>query len=178
MLLASRSIKYGGELPRADEEISAFSNSMVVLVEHVFRVFSKDLQSETLHDIHKRILYTIDTLVVEAENTAEARSVNIKTSNDYLPLVQPSSLPPAQPIGHPAQVNRAVARRRDRNNFSRRRDQTTNSAGPPTTSRTPATFPRRQQSTAGGPPCQLCVALKRPQAGSHSISACLQIPPA
>jgi hypothetical protein len=34
------------------------------LVDHIFRVFSKDLATETLHDVRQRIIDNIETLVM------------------------------------------------------------------------------------------------------------------
>ena len=85
MLLTSGQIKYEGAVPTQNEEMSPSNKSQVVLdfleavgrsnlVTHVFRVFGKDLQTETLHDMKQRILDSIDTIVMEAENSTEIRA--------------------------------------------------------------------------------------------------------
>jgi hypothetical protein len=47
-------------------------------VDHVFRVFAKDLGTVTLHDSRQRIIDNIETLIMEVETTAEARQVRVQ----------------------------------------------------------------------------------------------------
>ena len=51
------------------------------LIHHVFRSFSKDLVTETLFNIKKRIVYNIKTLMMEAENTSEAHQMRINRAD-------------------------------------------------------------------------------------------------
>jgi hypothetical protein len=81
LLRTDGDVRYEGIRPQVDEELTACNKSDVVLdwldciggaalVDYIFRVFSKDLGTKTLHDIRQRIIDNIDTLLMEAENTA------------------------------------------------------------------------------------------------------------
>ena len=90
MLRRDGRIKYEGEDVLVDEIMSSVDKSQVVLdwlyaiggsalVEHVFQVFSKNLEGKTLHDLKQHLLDSIMRLKIEAENRTEARSETICT---------------------------------------------------------------------------------------------------
>ena len=90
MLRRDGRIKYEGEDVLVDEVMSSADKSQVVLdwlhaiggsalVEHVFQVFSKDLEGETLHDLKQHLLDSIMRLKIEAENSTKVRSTTICT---------------------------------------------------------------------------------------------------
>ena len=167
LLLRDSSIRYEGEIVTQDEEMSSGDKNLVLLdwlhalggdalVEHVFRVYCKDLECETLHDIRQRIIDSIETLKIEAENYSEIRSARAR-----------------QALTAATRFSRPQTQRQDQ----RARVRAPSGGGPftPTQGRgrgrgkTPS-FRR------AGPPCLLCAAQNLPQAQSHSIASCFQIP--
>ena len=84
LLQKNGDIKYEGEVVDKEEEMSSGVKNQVMLdwlhaiggnslVEHVFRLYSKDLEAETLHDIRQRVIDSIENLKMEAENLSEVR---------------------------------------------------------------------------------------------------------
>ena len=80
-------VKYKGKISDTNEDFSPTMESDVVadwletiggpaLLEHVFRTFSKDLQSESLADIRQRITDNLDNLKTESSH-AELSKVNV-----------------------------------------------------------------------------------------------------
>ena len=90
MLRRDGRIKCEGEDVLVDKIMSSADKSQVLLdwlhaiggsalVEHVFQVYSKDLEGETLHDLKQHLLDSIMRLKIEAEKRTEARSATICT---------------------------------------------------------------------------------------------------
>ena len=92
-LLLSRAsggkVSFGGEIPAEDEDLSPTLENDVVLdwlealggnklVEHVFRVFSKELETESLFDIRQRISDSLPSLLSETELQAELNRASIR----------------------------------------------------------------------------------------------------
>ena len=180
LLRANGEVKYEGEIPQADEEFTACNKSDVVLdwldcvggaalVDHVFRVFAKDLCNETLHDIRQRIIDNIETLIMEAENTAEAR--NVKISRASLPTE--SEIPINKiffPRGQGGRSRGRLPPQSHPNNPFPRRDQ-----APPPSRASSAHRSRQARPLHPGAPCEYCTARGLPQARSHSIGDCYQL---
>ena len=93
-------IKFNGSCPAEDEELSPTLESDVVLdwleavggkklVEHVFRVFSKELESDTLADLRQSISDNLSSLLSESEQQAElnrafvVENINSLTNKNY-----------------------------------------------------------------------------------------------
>ena len=85
-LLLSRTnggtVRFNGEIPATDEDLTPTLESDVVLdwlhalggsklVDHVFRMFSKELETESLSDIRQRISECLSSLLSESEIQAE-----------------------------------------------------------------------------------------------------------
>lgn len=182
MLSSNGQIKYEGSLPTQEEEMSAASKSQVVLdwldaiggpalVEHVFRIFNKELQSETMHDIVQRIIDSLDTIIIEAGGAAEVREAKVNS--------HPNRVPAPANEG-PVQVCRITSWGRARSNSYQRRQGTAPPRWPPARPSQSSYQPppaSQRQTPSPGPPCQLCTALKRPQAASHGTGSCFQINP-
>ena len=92
-LLLSRAsggkVTFNGTVPHDDEDLSPTLENDVVLdwleaiggnklVEHVFRVFSKELESESLFDIRLRISESLTSLVSETEMQAELNRASVR----------------------------------------------------------------------------------------------------
>ena len=169
LLIKDGPIKFEGENVDTDETMSSGDKCQVILdwlhaiggpalVEHIFRVYSKDLEGETLHDLRQRLMDSIETLKVEAENAAEIRNVSVRQTSPFFQQTRPTRNPTPRGGFRPPMRARFVAPMQPRNAVQRR-----NRFGPPL--------------KRPGPPCQLCLAQNLPQANSHAISACFQIHP-
>lgn len=165
LLLAGSPIKFRNKTLATDEDLVPCLESDIVmdwlealggpsLQEHVFRVYSKDLESSSLADLQDRISENIETLLIEAEAAAEAPSTIGKAfikgatkqpfrSNDRNTGFKGASKEPF--------------RSNDRNTRFARNNRDSGQAKPASKSVTP---------------CILCKAKGRPQASSHSISEC------
>ena len=156
LLLAGSPIKFRNKTLATDEDLVPCLESDIVmdwlealggpsLQEHVFRVYSKDLESSSLADLQDRISENIDTLLVEAEVTAEPPATIgkafIKGSARH------RGSPP--PTRHPFRSNdHKHQNRSDRNSR--------------------ASVPFKPD----GAHCILCKAKGRKQATSHTIAEC------
>ena len=107
------------------------------LIEHVFRVYNKDLQMETLYDIRQAIMDSIETLITESTNAAEvrrARCHNIDNNTE-----------PVLPTNTPVQVGRAVSWGRPRSTAFQSRRTPASSNWPPARNNQSASRPPPQQ---------------------------------
>ena len=84
-------VKFRGALPLTNEDLTPTLESDVVvdwlhaiggskLVGHVFRTFSKELESETLSDIRQRISECLPSLLSESEIQADLKKVQISAN--------------------------------------------------------------------------------------------------
>ena len=84
-------ITFQGRYPEEDEELSPTLESDVVLdwletmggqklVEHIFRIFSKELESETLADLRQKISDNLENLLVESDQQAEVNRTYVPNS--------------------------------------------------------------------------------------------------
>jgi hypothetical protein len=165
LISSSSGIKFKGKALDEDEELTACIESDIVLdwltairgsllVEHTFRVFSKELETTSLSDLQERISDNLPTLLSESDDSNQA---TINRSFTGLSIKNKS-------MRNSRQANRSV--RSDRSNrFDRFPRQ--NSAFP----KSPARQPRTSLSSQGAP-CQLCKAKGRPQATNHGIGDC------
>ena len=82
-------VTFAGTIPEEDEDLSPTLENDVVLdwleaiggnklVEHIFRVFSKELESESLFDIRQRISESLSSLISETEMQAELNRASIR----------------------------------------------------------------------------------------------------
>ena len=91
-LLLSRAnggkVKFNGTVPNTDEDLTPTLESDVVLdwlhalggsklADHVFRIFSKELETETLADIKQRVSECLPALLSESELNAELKRASI-----------------------------------------------------------------------------------------------------
>ena len=173
LLIKNSDIKFEGKTVDQDEEMSSGDKNQVMLdwlkaiggvnlVEHVFRTYSKDLEGETLHDIRQRVFDSIDSLKLEAESLSEARSVQANRTNTF-PLGRGRPRFPGTGARAPFRPRGALSPR-----------PTLPRPRPP--AHPQARTPGGMSSPQSGRPCQLCSALNLPQAYSHSITNCFQIP--
>ena len=162
------SVRFRGAIPAADEELSATMESDVVgdwieaiggpsLLEHVFRVFSKDLETETLADVRQRIADNLVSLKVEAQQQEENNRVQINRFTASGRGGYSSSSPSHR--GGPWPRGRGAMRPPQR---------------PLTTSRATYRYPNiprsaQQQQRA---PCKLCLVSNPQAAATHSIANC------
>ena len=164
---ASRgTVRYNGELPTEDEDLTPTLESTVVgdwlatlggaaLQDLVIRVYAKDLETESLADLRERITDNLETLMAEAAqpSLASTATVSWTRTNQQYPR------PRAQPA---APTNR-------RWNTSR---------PPPATPRqtVPAAATRRQTASSTNPipgaPCKLCLARNPAAARTHNLASC------
>ena len=108
-LLLSRAaggkVSFNGEIPAEDEDLSpTLENDVVIdwlealggskLVEHVFRVFAKELETESLYDIRQRISESLPSLISETEIQAELHRASIRVP------YQSSKKPPTNKRNH------------------------------------------------------------------------------
>ena len=150
-------VTFQGSLPTSDEELSPTLESDVVLdwldilggaklVEHIFRVFSKELETESLSDLRQRISENLVNLRSEADQQAELNRALV-------------SHPPNQP-----------------RQFGRRSSAPQQRSFQPRQSQPPRNFfqnkPRPQNPQ---PPCKLCLTNNPRFANSHSIGSCYQL---
>ena len=74
-------VRYEGEIPPRDDELNGTIETQVMidwlsaiggseLVELIYRVFAKDLETESLPDLRTRIIDNLDGLKYEASNKA------------------------------------------------------------------------------------------------------------
>ena len=154
-------VKFHGTIPAEDEDLTPTLESDVVLdwldalgknqlVEHVFRVFAKELETESLADLRQRISDNLSSLMTEADQQVEI-------SRAFVP--QKSFSNQNQP-----------QRRYSKPPFTARPQ--------PRYSRPQAPTP--PSPTAPGPstptiPCQLCLLNKPAVAHTHSIATCSQV---
>ena len=75
-------IKYDGEIPQIDEDLTPTLESDIVLdwldalggqkfVDHVFRVFSKELETDSLPDLRQTVSENLNNLLAESAQQAE-----------------------------------------------------------------------------------------------------------
>ena len=159
-------IAFKGKKPAADEELSPCLESDIVsdwieaiggmpLLEHVFRVHSKDLEAVTLADLQERIAANLDTLLVEAETAVDPQTGIQRT------FVNPGGRFPKKREPSSFYKNKDNYTRNPKNDSTKNfRDTRTQGASPGTSS---------SKETKS---CALCKAKGRPQAKTHSIAEC------
>ena len=87
-------IKFNGIVPQEDEELSPTMESDVVLdwlealggqklVEHIFRVYSKDLESESLADMRQTVSENLSNLLAEADQQVEFNRTFVSDKKIY-----------------------------------------------------------------------------------------------
>lgn len=131
-------------------------------MDHVFRVFAKDLGTVTLHDSRQRIIDNIETLIMEVETTAEARQVRVQRA--YLDpwtglMCSGAEATLSPPAGRPTVSLAGLTLLRlflDKLSLATQ-------------------LPGRPDLSLPEPPCKYCLALNIPQANSHNIGACYQL---
>ena len=157
-------VKFHGNIPAEDEDLSPTLESDVVLdwlealggtklVEHAFRVFAKELESESLADLRQRISDNLSSLLSEADQQAELNRAFVSNKNFTRQSNQPFQpqpknpqfrLPNSRPARPPFQPTRTLA-------------------------------PASNQPTSSKPPCKLCLATKPNVAHTHAIDTCSQL---
>ena len=86
-------VKFNGTIPTDDEDLTPTLESDIVidwlhaiggskLVDHVFRAFSKELETESLSDIRQRIAECLPSLLTESDIHAELKRASISESNN------------------------------------------------------------------------------------------------
>ena len=150
-------ISFHGNLPTEDEELSPTLESDIVmdwleaiggikLVEHVFRIFSKELESETLADLRQQISDNLTNLMNESEQQADLNRAFITEGRNYSNKVNSQQ--------------RFFTSKQNLNPSSRR----PNSKG----SQYPKLTPIR-------PPCKYCSVVKPAAAASHTLQNCFEL---
>ena len=160
-------ITFHGSIPAEDEDLSPTLESDVVLdwlyamggtklVEHTLRVFSKELETESLADLRQRISDNLSSLSPEAEQADLNRTFVPKSSPRFN---QPNrNFPPRQ--GKP---------------FHSQFQPTNLQTARPTYQQRP-TGPSAQTTSPGlVPPCKLCLLNKPAVAHTHGIATCSQL---
>ena len=168
-------VTFQGALPTEDEELIPTLESDIVadwlealggpeLLEHVFRVFSKDLERETLADLRQRISDNLETLQSELSLQANLNRVD---------------------ISRPPNRFQTSARRNSRGRFSSYNSQRGRSPFTPQQNSQNRQFPAPPQgyrSSNGSPrppvpgaPCKLCLHDNPAAANSHSIGSCYSL---
>ena len=152
-------IKFKNKAWNTEEELSPCLESDVVLdwmmaiggqklTDQVFRVFAKDLETNTLADLKVRILDNLQTLMAEAESTAMASRMMARASIGWV------SSEKTQGGGRGKSI--------DRGRNSR--------GGRPRSSGGPGNSSFRSKSEASSPQCKLCQANGR--RSNHNIGQC------
>ena len=170
LITAASGIKFNKAALSDDEELTACIESDVVLdwisaiggpplVEHIFRTFSKELESSSLADLQERIADSLPTLISETEDASQAliQRTFSKPGQNY------SSRGSRPPFNKPGQNS----------SYSRGSRPTYRNDRPPP--RQGGAFPRspsRDNRNKGFIPCSLCKAKGRPEAQSHHIGDC------
>ena len=155
-------VRFHGSVPADDEDLTPTLESDIVLdwldslggvklVEHAFRVFAKELETQSLADLRQRISDNLASLMTESDQQAELNRAFVpnrkypnSTGNQFQRTYPqpPSSYPP--------------------------------SARPQPFATSP-TAPGAGQTASSGPPCKLCIATKPNIAHTHSITTCSQL---
>ena len=178
-------IKYKGVVPTTDEELSPTMESDVVsdwletiggpaLLEHVFRVFSKDLETESLADLRQRIVDNFDNLKTEASQQAELAKANISRMQTYRPYPRnpqyrgPPQTPQYRGPPNPQYRGPPPFRSQGQQNFRFPRQPLQRFPSPAF----PRPFDQQRGKTPAFPPCKLCLATNPQRAASHSIGNC------
>ena len=78
----------------------------IPLVHHVFHTFSKDLATETLYNIRKRITDNIKTLMMEAEDTSEARQMKVNNAD----ITDPPAFSMPDSIDHVQTIRQRISK--------------------------------------------------------------------
>ena len=167
LITVSSGVKVNGEILIKDEILTPCLESDIVLdwlqaiggvplVDHVFRVFSKDLESHSLADLQERISDTLSTLITESESTAEAAQISV------------------QKLFARRQFNNSP-----RGDRGRGYPRTSRGSPPPRSNRP---FSDRNQqyrpnNDRARKLCRLCKAEGRPNATSHNIQDCFSLTP-
>ena len=153
-------IKFQGSIPTEDEDLTPTLESDVVLdwmhalggvklVDHTFRVFSKELETESLADLRQRISDNLPSLA------SEAGQVDVNRA-----------FVPSRPPFRAGQSNQPLRQRRP---LHPQQYQS------PQTARPQPYLPNPSQNPALLPPCKLCVATKPAVAHTHGIGTCSQV---
>ena len=168
LLTKSGKVKFENNTIDNDEELTPCLSSDVVLdwlealggpelQEHIYRVFSKDLEVETLYDIQERINENIDSLLSEAQAATEASGVVV---NKTWQSSQSQRGGRNQYRGSPR--------------FDNRRNRQPNQSGfQPAWSDNSKRVPRQSNLSGSQQFCKFCKAMNRSSAFSHTISDCL-----
>ena len=152
-------VNFHGSVPNEDEDLTPTLESDIVLdwldslggtklVEHTFRVFAKELETESLADLRQRISDNLANLMTEADQQAELNRAFVQ--NRYYP---------------PRSANQS-------------QQKLSSPSSPYPESARPHTPPAPSQTTPPGEPetpCKLCLASKTDGAHTHSISTCFQL---
>ena len=166
LISAANNIQEDGKVIAADEDMTPCINSIVVmdwvdavgggpLVEHVHRVYAKDMESVTLGSLQSRISKNLDSLLHEIEEQKVAQANRVEH-------FQPSQPPPHRPFPQNNRGWPASSRNRGERQF------------PPPTTRRPIQQSSRYQTSA--PPstsptqlryCKLCRSR-----GTHTLANC------
>ena len=150
-------VKFHGTVPAEDEDLTPTLESDIVLdwleclgktqlVEHTFRVFAKELETESLADLRQRISDNLSSLMAEADQQAEISRAFVPQKSFSRQGYQPT-----------------------------RRNNPSNTARPnqPRYSQPPAPTPTQPPTSIT--PCKLCLATKPNVAHTHSIATCSQL---
>ena len=166
LITAASEIKFNGEVLAQDEVLTPCLESDIVLdwlqaiggvplVDHVFRVFSKELEKTSLSDLQERISDTLATLITESETAGISRA-----------SIQGSFIRPRQGRQQPPRRDQAQGRNRP---FPRSGRPFPGSPARPDPNKTV----RFEQNKL----CRLCKAEGRPNFASHNISDCWSLTP-
>ena len=156
-------IIFQGSVPTEDEDLTPTLESDVVLdwldalggvklVEHTLRVFSKELETESLADLRQRISDNLSSLSPEAEQ-AELNRTFVPSKPPFRTGQQNRNFPPQRKPFQP-------------------QFQSPPSARPPYQPRPQVPNP---QTSPLAPPCKLCLATKPQIAHTHGIRTCSQL---
>ena len=170
LLTTTGLVQYEGSTVERNEDLTPCNQSDVVLnwieciggaplVDHVFCVFSKDLATETLHDVKQKIIDNIETLVTEAEHTSKTHQIKVNRTDTISPCAFNDQVSIDRVnIGHCCYSNCQAAAPPP---FSRQVDSQNQA-------------PTRRPLPPGAP-CKYCQALKLPQANSYDIDPCFKL---
>ena len=152
-------VKFHGSIPAADEDLPPTLESDCVLdwldsiggakpVDQTFRVFAKELETESLADLRRRISDNLTSLLSESDQQAEFGRALVSNGYQHPPNQKRRRYTqPPSPYSQPPPAG-------------------------PTPRSTPRLNPPSQATTPGqtltGPPCKLCLATKPNIAHTHS----------
>ena len=157
-------VSFQGDLPPNDEDLSPTLESDIVvdwldsmggqkLVDHVFRAFSKELETESLADLRQRLTECLPYLLSESELNADMKRASISyPAQPWKQSFRPPGFRPAAALSRQQYRPRFPSQPRGRGYPSQ--------AG---------------SSDSRSTPCPICLRSKPRLAYSHTVAFCLQL---